>query len=49
VGLALDRHHTGGEYRKRVKQGAMILAAVETVTKANPVWRALRHNPDIAA
>jgi hypothetical protein len=32
-----------------VKEGTMMLAAVETVTKANPVWTPRRHNSDIAA
>jgi hypothetical protein len=27
----------------------MMLAAVETVTNADPVWRALRHNAYVAA
>jgi hypothetical protein len=27
----------------------MMLAAVETVTKADPVWAPRRHNPDVAA
>ena len=27
----------------------MMLAAVETVTKADPVWESRRHNPDVAA
>jgi hypothetical protein len=27
----------------------MMLAAVETVTKANPVWESRRHNSDVAA
>jgi hypothetical protein len=32
-----------------VKKGAMMLAAVETVTKADPVWESRRHNSDVAA
>src|SRR5205823_12153928 len=47
--FALDRHRAFREYRGGVKQGAMMLAAVETVTKANPVWRPFRHNPHVAA
>jgi hypothetical protein len=27
----------------------MMLAAVETVTKADPVWESRRHNSDVAA
>ena len=27
----------------------MMLAAVETVTNADPVWESRRHNPDVAA
>jgi Flp pilus assembly protein TadB len=27
----------------------MMLAAVETVTKADPVWNSRRHNSDVAA
>jgi len=38
-----------GEHRGRVKKCPMMLAAVETVTKADPEWGALRHNPDVAA
>jgi len=32
-----------------VKNGPMMLAAVETVTKADPVWESRRHNSDVAA
>jgi hypothetical protein len=32
-----------------VKKGSMMLAAVETVTKADPVWESRRHNSDVAA
>jgi hypothetical protein len=35
--------------RGSVKKGSMVLAAVETVTKANPVWASGCHNLDVAA
>jgi hypothetical protein len=35
--FALDRHRILREYRGSVKEGAMMLAAVETVTKADPI------------
>src|SRR3954468_6787389 len=47
--LALDRHRILREHRGSVKQGPMMLAAVETVTKADPVWQPRRHNADVAA
>ena len=39
--------HPEGTPRKR--DGPMMLAAVETVTKADPVWESRRHNSDVAA
>ncbi|SIT54107.1 hypothetical protein BQ8794_140252 [Mesorhizobium prunaredense] len=47
--LAFDRHRILGEHRRSVKKGAMVLAAVETMTNADPVWESRRHNPDVAA
>src|SRR3546814_6687567 len=47
--LTFDRHRILREYRGSVKKGPMMLAAVETVTKADPVWKSRRHNPDVAA
>src|SRR3546814_15864472 len=47
--LTFDRHRIPREYRGSVKKGPMMLAAVETVTKADPVWKSRRHNPDVAA
>src|SRR6185503_863356 len=47
--FAIDRHRILREHRGSVKKGAMILAAVETVTKADPVWEPRRHNSNVAA
>jgi hypothetical protein len=47
--FAIDRHRILREYRGSVKKRPMMLAAVETVTKADPVWRPRRHNSDVAA
>src|SRR5882672_12883057 len=47
--FAFDRHRILREYRGSVKKGPMLLAAVETVTKADPVWASRRHNSDVAA
>src|SRR5688572_26133756 len=47
--FAIDRHCILGEHGGSVKKGAMMLAAVETVTKADPVWESRRHNSDVAA
>src|SRR5438105_5092020 len=47
--FAIDRHRILREHRGSVKKGPMMLAAVETVTNADPVWDARRHNSDIAA
>src|SRR4029077_12563572 len=49
AGFALDRHRILREHRGRVKQRPMMLAAVETMTQADPVWRSRRHNSDVAA
>src|SRR5688572_18276194 len=47
--FAIDRHRILREHRGSVKKGPMMLAAVETVTKADPVWGPRRHNSDVAA
>src|SRR5262249_27062781 len=47
--FAIDRHRILREHRGSVKKGPMMLAAVETVTKADPVWASRRHNSDVAA
>ncbi|SJM28405.1 hypothetical protein BQ8482_110335 [Mesorhizobium delmotii] len=47
--LAFDRHRILGEHRGSVKKGPMMLAAVETMTNADPVWESRRHNSDVAA
>ena len=47
--FALDRHRILREHRGSVKKGSMMLAAVETVTNADPVWGSRRHNSDVAA
>jgi hypothetical protein len=36
--LAVDRHRIVREYRGSVKERSMMLAAVETMTDADPVW-----------
>src|SRR5213080_2689671 len=47
--FAIDRHRILREYRGSVKKRPMMLAAVETVTKADPVGESRRHNSDVAA
>src|SRR5438093_2374482 len=47
--FAIDRHRILREHRGSVKKGPMMFAAVETVTKADPVWESRRHNSDAAA
>ncbi|CAH2397193.1 conserved hypothetical protein [Mesorhizobium ventifaucium] len=47
--LAFNRHRILGEHRRSVKKRPMMLAAVETMTNADPVWEPRRHYPDVAA
>src|SRR5437763_6596768 len=47
--FAIDRHRILREHRGSVKKGPVMLATVETVTKADPVWESRRHNSDVAA
>src|ERR1043165_5387237 len=47
AGFAIDRHRILREHRGSVKKGPMMLAAVETVTKADPVGKPRRHNSDV--
>ncbi|CCV03991.1 hypothetical protein MESS2_1170004 [Mesorhizobium metallidurans STM 2683] len=47
--FAIDRHRILRKHRGSVEKGAMMLAAVETVANANPVWESRRHNFDVAA
>src|SRR5213079_670092 len=47
--FAIDRHRILREHRGSVKKGTVMLAAVETVAKADPVWESRRHNSDVAA
>src|SRR6266498_2997315 len=47
--FAIDRHRILREHRGSVKKGPMMLAAIETVTKADPVWESRRHDSDVAA
>src|SRR6185295_13007162 len=47
--FAIDRHRILREHRGRVKKGPMMLAAVETVAKADPVRASRRHKSDVAA
>lgn len=49
AGLALDRDCLLRKYGRSMKQGAMMLAAVETVAKADAVRPARRRKPDVAA
>src|SRR5207248_5868058 len=46
---AVDRHRILREDRGSVKKGSMVLAAVETVTKADPVRESRRLDSDVAA
>lgn len=45
--LALDRHRLLGEHCGRIEERPMMLAAIETVTQADPVWAPRCHEPDI--
>ena len=47
--FAIDRHRAFREDRGSVKKGAVMLAAVEAVAKADPVWPSRRFNSDVAA
>src|SRR5436190_22127636 len=47
--FAIDRHRILREHRGSVKKGPMMLSAIETVTKADPVWESRRHDSDVAA
>ena len=47
--FALDRHRIQREYRGGVEQGSVVLAAVEAVTKSDPVWESRRRDSDVAA
>src|SRR5690349_21156485 len=47
--FTVDRHRIVRKHRRRVKEGPMMLAAVETVTKADAVGKSGRHNPDLSA
>src|SRR5205823_8260672 len=47
--FAIDRDRILREYRGSVKKGPMMLAAVDTETKADPVWQSRRNNSDVAA
>src|SRR5208282_5530500 len=47
--FAVDRHRILREHRGSVKKGPMMLAAFETVTKADPIREPRRHNSDVAA
>src|ERR1700730_16681387 len=42
--FALDCYPILGEHRGRVKKSAMMLAAIETVTKADAIWPSRRRN-----
>src|SRR6185436_3717596 len=47
--FAIDRHRILREHRGSVEKGPMMLTAVETVTKADPVGSSRRHKSDVAA
>src|SRR5450631_2463753 len=47
--FAIDRHRILREHRGSVKKGPMMFAAIETVTKADPVWESRSLNSDVAA
>lgn len=47
--LAFDRYRILREYSGRMKKRPMMFAAIETMTKANPVWPSRRHNSHFAA
>jgi hypothetical protein len=47
--FAIDCHRILRKHRGSMEKGPMMLAAIETVTKANPVWESRRHNSDVAA
>jgi hypothetical protein len=49
AGFAVDRHRIPREHGGCVKKGSMMLAAIEAVAKADPVWPTRRHNSDVAA
>ena len=37
--FAIDRHRILREHRRSVKKGSVVLAAIETVAKSDPIWR----------
>lgn len=47
--FSIDRHRILRKYRGSVKKRPVMLAAVETVAKADPVWSSRRHNSNVAA
>src|SRR5262249_8572881 len=47
--LATDNHRILRQYRRSVEQGPVMLAAVEAVPKADPVWASRRRDSDLAA
>lgn len=47
--FAIDRHRVPREHCGGVEEGPMMLATVETVTKADPVWQPRRRNSYVAA
>jgi hypothetical protein len=47
--LTLDRHRILREYRGREKKSAVMLAAVEAMTKTDPVRLPGRDEPDVTA
>ena len=47
--LSRDRHRIFGEDCGSVEQSAMMFAAIEAVTKADPIGVSRRHDPDVTA
>src|SRR5690349_4180945 len=47
--LAFDGDSLRGKNRGSKEQGAMMLAAIETVANPDPVWCTRREDPDVAA
>src|SRR5204862_7316067 len=49
TGFAIDRDCIWTEPRDRLEEGAVVLAAVEAVAKADPIGQSRCHQPDVAA
>lgn len=49
AGFPLDRNRSFRKYRRSVKQGSMMLATIEAMADADPIWPPRRFKADIAA